>query len=843
MPPLHSTSRAPETRGRGAASTVKTTSRTLHEVRLTHRPGRLARLAAATMLAALTLPAVAAPAGAADSIQLDARALVAGRFESNGWLALAVTLSNSGAPTTGYLAADGVDGTVRRFVELPAGAHKVVPLYVRPAGFVRSVGVRFESVDGHSLATAAANVKVLERTSGHVAIVGDGGGNLRPQMIARGAGFPEPIPLTANDLPERPEPLRGIETIIWAADSTGLTEQQRRSIERWVAAGGQLVVLGGPDWQARTAAFDTLLPVERLASQDGANANALAAWAGADVPDGADPLTLAVGDLRAGAISLVDNGAGRTLFAAVTRGAGRVGFVGIDLATVPFRTWAGSPLLWTRLIPDDRIIEQWGGIGPVDEEVANIMTQALANLPSLAVPPAELLLAVIVGYILLIGPLSYLVLRRLDRRELAWVVAPILVIVFSGVSYGIGASMKGSQIIVNQIAVVRSSTDGTAASVSTYAGIFSPSRATYDLTVRGDALLSALQVSNIDPTTGGTVANYATEQGDPAHLRGVAVSVFGLQAVRAEAILPHTPSLRVTWSITAGRLEGIATNEGTRPMQDVAVIGTTGGVLVGTLAPGQSKSFHMPLRNLNGTSASQMVYGSPDFGNGTPAQREIFVRSQVIDALVGYGGGFPGKVGGVSGGIDRGPFVIGWQVDEMPLEVELDNQLIQRYAQSVEVLSGQPTLGPGTVSLSPSQLNSEIVATAGDASQTQPGLVTLANGEVTFRISLPLEATGLVPTTVTVIAANDPGTLFFDQQNVATFLPKGYRMAVYDTVDAEWVDLGDLSRQTQFDVADPSHVLDHAGRILVRVTASGVPNDFGQVSVFVGARVDGVIGR
>ena len=36
--------------------------------------------------------------------------------------------------------------------------------------------------------------------------------------------------------------------------------------------------------------------------------------------------------------------------------------------------------------------------------------------------------------------------------------------------------MKGSQIIVNQISVVRSAADGTAASVSTYAGIFSPSR-------------------------------------------------------------------------------------------------------------------------------------------------------------------------------------------------------------------------------------------------------------------------------------------------------------------------------------------------------------------------------
>ena len=340
---------------------------------MTHRPGRLARLAAAALLAGLLLPAAAAPASAADAITLEARTLVGGRFEANGWIALTATLSNSGAPVTGYLATDGLDGTVRRLVELPAGAHKVVSLYVRPASFARTIALRFEEANGTSLATASAETRVLERTSGHVAIVGDGGGNLRPQLSARGGGFPEPIPLSPADLPERPEPLRGVETIVWAADSSSLTEGQRRSLERWVAAGGQFVVLGGPDWQVRTAAFEALLPVEHLASRDGGSAAAFAAWAGADAPDGTDPLTISDGDLRAGAIGLVSDDAGRALFAAISRGAGRVGFVGIDLATEPFRAWAGAPSLWNRLIPDDRLIEQWGGVGSGDDNLAGMM--------------------------------------------------------------------------------------------------------------------------------------------------------------------------------------------------------------------------------------------------------------------------------------------------------------------------------------------------------------------------------------------------------------------------------------------------------------------------------------
>ena len=91
------------------------------------------------LLAGMLLPALAAPVGAADAITLEARSLVGGRFESNGWIAIAATLSNGGSPVTGYLAADGEDGTVRRFVELPAGAHKLVTIYLRPAAFVRTI--------------------------------------------------------------------------------------------------------------------------------------------------------------------------------------------------------------------------------------------------------------------------------------------------------------------------------------------------------------------------------------------------------------------------------------------------------------------------------------------------------------------------------------------------------------------------------------------------------------------------------------------------------------------------------------------------------------------------------
>src|SRR4029079_16746884 len=116
-------------------------------------------------------------------------------------------------------------------------------------------------------------------------------------------------------------------------------------------------------------------------------------------------------------------------------------------------------------------------------------------------------------------------------------------------------------------------------------------------------------------------------------------------------------------------------------------------------------------------------------------------------------------------------------------------------------------------------------------------------GEVTFRLGLPLEASALQPTQVTVIVASDPGTIFYDQENVGAFLRKGFRLAVYDTVAGDWLDLGDLSQRSRFDVDDPARVLDASGRLLVKISATGIPAEMGQISIFAGARVSGVVAQ
>ncbi|MCA1568968.1 MAG: hypothetical protein LC798_01345 [Chloroflexi bacterium] len=794
----------------------------------------------ALLLMAMLLPAL--PVGAASAVQIEARALVGGRYAVGGWMAISVTLVNDGEPTQGTLAAATEAGAVQRFVEMPAGARKVVMLYLQPEAFQRRVTVQYDEQNGK--VEAIVETRVLEQTSSQSAVVGDGDGTLRPQLsVGDDLGIPAPLALTLTDLPERSEPLEGLSAIVWADDSSALSEAQRRSIERWVANGGQLVVLGGPDWQARTAGFTGILPLEDLTAIDEVPQDALALWSGAD-ESAVETTTISTGSLRDGARVLIRAEDDTILASMHTVGAGRVILMGTDLATDAFRGWEGSPRLWARLLPTNAALEQFfGGMPP--EEAQNSIGNALSNLPSLEVPSAELLLAIIVAYILLIGPINYIVLRRIDRRELAWVTAPLLVVLFAACSFGVGNSMKGSEVIVNQISLIRSSGTGEAATVESYAGIFSPDRASYDLTVEADALVAKMRPINFDGRPA-AASDVVIEQGDPAHLRGLAIGVFGFEAVRADAIVEREPILSVTWHGAEGEMVGTVTNEGTVPVEDIAFISSSGGDLVGEeLGPGESAEFTVETTNFNGSSASDQVYGFGGFDAGTEAQRQVLVRRQVIESLVGFGGfvggDMPGVVPGSASG--RGPYVIGWHDEASPLPVTVDDLEAQHYAHSVEVISVRPTMGSGEVEIGPEQMGVTVLATEGETSNNGPGMVMLGEGSATYSISLPLEATDMAVSELEILVGPDPSMVLGDQGGFGGFFPPGFTIELRDPSTGAWTLLGDISERSRFEIDDPDSVISGTGRIEIRLTGVAQAQDFGQPSVFVSARAAGVIGE
>src|SRR4029450_10710591 len=188
---------------------------------------------------------------------------------------------------------------------------------------------------------------------------------------------------------------------------------------------------------ASLSAFpDDLLPYRPTATTDVAPSSLVALLG--ELPDGAAGLPALAGKLRAGgALASVGSEA---VAAERPYGAGAVTVVGFDPTTRWLSGTNAAEGLWRRPIPTR-------SAGPPGSGDDSQIVQAASQLPSLALPPVGGMIGLLALYIVLIGPVNYLVLKRLDKREWAWVTMPILILAFAAGAYGFGSLVRGGRVL------------------------------------------------------------------------------------------------------------------------------------------------------------------------------------------------------------------------------------------------------------------------------------------------------------------------------------------------------------------------------------------------------------
>src|SRR4029079_9291610 len=265
------------------------------------------------------------------------------------------------------------------------------------------------------------------------------------------------------------------------------------------------------------------------------------------LPDGATTLPAMAGMLTAGR-ALATSG-DRAVAAELTYGSGRVTLLGFDPTTRWLAESKNVDALWRASLP----ARTSDGAQLFDDAQ---LLQSVSQLPALALPPTSGLLVLIGAYIVIIGPINYLILKRLDRRELAWITMPLLVLAFTAASFGYGFVLRGTDVVVNEVAIVRGAPDATEATSQVYCGVFSPTRATYQVSIPQGALLAA--PINGDPfgQGGGTLdIVQGTGAERPSMVRNLSVGTSSLRIVRAE--LPvEAPRMRATLTLDDDTLKG-----------------------------------------------------------------------------------------------------------------------------------------------------------------------------------------------------------------------------------------------------------------------------------------------
>lgn len=784
-------------------------------------------------LAIVAVAVLPLAASAADApISMSARALVAGHVRVGAWSAVEVELANDGPAVSGELRLGGSQAggsTYGALVELATGSKKRYLLYAQPSFFGRDIVVDLVA-GGQRLATTKVPITTHDAYQPVVAIVAEDPGRIVPDVLVAMANPSTPAPATVAlapaDLPSRVEAWSAIDRLVWQdVDSSRLDEAQVRALGAWLALGGRLVILGGSSGVTTLGGFpDDLLPFRPSGTVDAAPAD-IASLLGA-APGVTGTLPAIGGTLIEG--SVLARSGDAVIAAERSVGQGKVAIVGVDPGQAGIGGTAAARALWRRVLP----ASVGAVINPLGLPDDSAIVSALNNLPAVGLPPVEQLLALLVAYIVLIGPVNYVILRRLDRREWAWLTMPLLIVVFSVGAFGLGRLLKGSDTIVNEIAIVRGASGAETGLGQVYVGVFSPSRRSFDVRIAGWALLSN-PISLQQQGAFGQPLDILL--GDPARLRGYEVGFGVLRGFRAETALP-APRVKADLALVAGHLKGTVANASDATIENAALI--IGGSLqrLGDLAPGQTAQVDLPLGANTGFGLplSERMFGSQSGGGDAAHERVLLTRRTVVDQLTAYNGKFATLSATIGSG---GAVLLGWRSGPA-LAVDIGDEKAARVGESMYVLR-MPVRIAGA-SVFPDELISHSLISADSVEAFDQGMAfSLGRGSMTVEFS-PLPFNGEFGATSLALGMTqgDPSFVLPNKGDLLSPLPAEDQPAqddplagggqagrpfdglpdvqLFDRTTGLWMEFAHVGPGTAARIAQPERYLDDGGRLLIR---------------------------
>lgn len=474
------------------------------------------------------------------TIEMSVKAGFDGYYKSEYWVPVQVTIANNGPNIEGFLQVIVGDGTFeetltyRTPISLPTQSNKRVPIYVKlSSSQARALDVTLVDDDGRIVTSAQSNDLTLSsRDQVLYTVVSDFPGEMDFLEDVTGSLAKAKVGyLDVDDIPTSAPALNSINVLVFDdVDSGELSTEQLATIESWVNGGGQLVVTGGASWQKTTTAFRDWLPVTVSGSESVDDLSALSDAIGEPFRDTA-PYLIATSSLKSG--ELIYHQAGLPILASQPMGTGTVYFLALDPKLAPLDAWDGTNTLFEKVAEQVHVPNIWE-LGPQNSVPAS---RAINIISDLVLPSAPALILFLLLYIIIVGPVNYLVLRRRKKAEWAWATIPLLVFLFTLTAYLVGFQLKGNDVILNQMSVVYGDL-GTEQQgrVHTILGLYSPRRATYNLSVPANTLLQPFEQSFSDSSGVGNLE--AVSYGAETTAEDVLVDVSGTAVFRTDSYAP-----------------------------------------------------------------------------------------------------------------------------------------------------------------------------------------------------------------------------------------------------------------------------------------------------------------
>jgi len=587
------------------------------------------------------------------------------RYRNGNWVPVHITLRNNGADFSGALSTSNPPGpivqppfstvpvsTYEEPITLPNGIQKQVTMYL-PIYTLQGVpGITVHLLDrqGNILQSQSAPLHVLGSEDVFVGLLSDqdiGFDPLQALQLPVQNGSVVIQFLNAQTMPGMAAVLNNFKLIVLDNFRTSLlTHEQLMALQTWVNQGGALIEVGGSQWRQTLSPLPaSLLPV----SVRGTNILP----AGTRLLPTGDPTAQDIGaPTSAGTIQVpitvstaTAQSYTRTILSASTTpllvqayvGKGSIFYLAFDPTAEPIVSWPDVSTLWKGLLFRSRG-EQL--IPPIFDPDPNVGTAySLAKLQHLlfplATPSPWVLLLFFLGYLLILGPARWLIIRRLKRREWSWRIVLSAIVVFSLLNYGTALYQQGASIVSNSLSIIRLSHAGSFAHSTSYVGLYVPF-VSADGTVQVHLPDSTLVQPFTDYTLQKEQATITTSA-DGLQVNVSGAEIRTLDALQVEQDLPVQGGIISHLTLAGGTLTGTVTNTLPTALSDVYVLMPHSIVGIGNLDPGQTSSIRlaMPVTSTNvGLSVCKsLVHQVAASGGGTPVQYSTLLTRNVQQQL------------------------------------------------------------------------------------------------------------------------------------------------------------------------------------------------------------------
>lgn len=269
------------------------------------------------------------------------------------------------------------------------------------------------------------------------------------------------LPNSANELPVDPVNWASLDALILSSDIP-LTSEQSQTLQQWVREGGHLLLsLKSDPENFATSPLAQWVPIElgnKLSLRDLSQFESYVGQSSRIVFSGRISAIELAGYDGNKVLDSLDG----TLVASLNYGFGQITVSGVDLTRPPLASWDAMPRLIRRLaFPGQKQAQRDAEAANqqlTDSGISELATQlnlAQQNFSSVYRSNTWMVMAAIAAYLLLIGPLDYLLVHRvLKRPELTWVTFPLLICLTAVVTVWAGRSSNEIPMSINQVDLI-----------------------------------------------------------------------------------------------------------------------------------------------------------------------------------------------------------------------------------------------------------------------------------------------------------------------------------------------------------------------------------------------------